>query len=86
MLKPNILKVRMRRLNRTLTHAAALQPCPGRVPDKLLPVLLDGDVEGVSDVWVVQVPHTQHLRGQQRHVWESESSSGPLIGIQRTAG
>lgn len=46
----------------TLADAVAFEPGARRIPHKLLPVFLDGDVEGVTDIWVVEVSHTQHLR------------------------
>lgn len=45
----------------TLTDAVALEPGARGIPHKLLPVFLDGYVEGVTDIWVVEVSHTQDL-------------------------
>lgn len=42
----------------TLTDAAALEPRARGIPHKLLLVFLDGYVEGVADIWVVEVSHT----------------------------
>lgn len=42
----------------TMTDAAALEPRARGIPHKLLLVLLDGYVEGVADIWVVEVSHT----------------------------
>lgn len=51
----------------TLTHAAALLPRARWIPHKLLPLLLDGNTEGISDVRIIQVSHTQNLRWQEVH-------------------
>ena len=46
----------------TLAQAAALLPGPISIPEELLRFVLYRDVEGVPDIWVVQVPHRQHLQ------------------------
>lgn len=68
--------------SRTLADAATLQPGARGIPHKLLPVLLDGDVEGVPDVRVVEVPHAQDLRNHSTHTHtgiegDSGSDAGP---------
>lgn len=45
----------------TLAQAAAVLPGPVRIPEELLRFVLYGDVKGVPDIWVVKVPHRQHL-------------------------
>lgn len=45
----------------TLAHAATLLPQAVRVPDELLSHVLNGNVVGIPDVWVVQAPNRQHL-------------------------
>lgn len=45
----------------TLAHTAALLPRPIGVPEELLGFVLYGDVKRVPDIWVVKIPHRQHL-------------------------
>lgn len=45
----------------TLADAVALEPGAWGIPDKLLPVFLNGYVKGVTNIWVVEVSHTQDL-------------------------
>lgn len=55
----------------TLTDAVALEPGAWGIPHKLLPVFLDGYVEGVTDIWVVEVSHTQDL-------WKKNGGKGKV--------
>ncbi len=48
----------------TLAQAAALLPGPIGIPEELLRFVLYGDVKGVPDIWVVKIPHRQHLKMQ----------------------
>lgn len=72
--------------SRTLADAAALQPGARGIPHKLLPVLLDGDVEGVPDVRVVEVPHAQHLRNHSTHADEALKGTAAGIKVLAAAG
>lgn len=65
----------------TLADVVALEPGARGIPHKLLPVFLDGDVEGVTDIWVVEVSHTQHLR--KEIVSESKNKSKRDISLLR---
>lgn len=64
----------------TLAGPAAVLPGPVGIPDKLLGFILDGDVIGVPDVWVVQVTDRKHLRRDRRAEKQNDqySSTGPF--------
>lgn len=49
----------------TLAQAAALLPGPIGVPEELLRFVFYGNVEGVPDIWVEQIAHRKHLRGNR---------------------
>lgn len=70
--------------SRTLADAATLQPGARGIPHKLLPVLLDGDVEGVPDVRVVEVPHAQDLRNHSTHT-HTQALKGTAARMQGLA-
>lgn len=44
-----------------MADSTALQPRARGIPHKLLPVLLYRYIKGVTDIWVIKVPHTQDL-------------------------
>lgn len=75
------VRTRMPSRGLTLADAVALEPGARGIPHKLLPVFLDGDVEGVTDIWVVEVSHTQHLR--KKIVSESKTKEKRDISLLR---